>query len=166
MLSLGVAAAQPLAQASATPARPARPALAATAKTHAEKFTLESIGASTSVIASGYFAAGGIDHRRKADVFMFQGGRVRMTRSRRIHHRFKLNQTTCAYSATIHGTFKLRGLSGAYKGISGKGTYRGTTIAVLGRNPKTKRCTFNVTPQAYQQVVHAKARVKGAFIQH
>ncbi len=162
VLSFGVGAAQPVAHASVrTPAHPVRPAHTAAVTTHAEKFTLESIGGATSVIASGYFAAGGRDHRTKNDLFELLHGKIRMVRGKKIHHHQTLNQTTCAYKASIHGTFKVRGVSGAYKAITGHGTYRGTSIAVLGRNPKTGKCDFKVKQQAYQQVVHAKARVKG-----
>ena len=95
---------------------------------------ISSATASTrSVIASGVFTKGGVDHvGNKVDTFVFSNGRFKVAHSKGTG-RPTLNPKTCLFSATIHGTIALSGGTGAYKGISGKGTYQFNELAILAK---------------------------------
>jgi hypothetical protein len=148
----------------ALPAGAAPTVPAATSGT--EHFQIVSTSATSpkaSGIAWGVFTAGGTflttntSASTETDTFIFPKGDFKVTHP---------NPTTeptlsksCLYQEKFKGTFKLSGGTGAYKGISGKGTF---TLAVLGITPKTKTgaCNANANPTTIQEIITATGTVK------
>jgi hypothetical protein len=76
-----------------------------------------------SLIASGVFTKPGVDRAGNAvDTFVFSNGTFKVAHSKGTG-RPTLNPKTCLFRTNIRGTIALSGGTGAYKGISGKGTY-------------------------------------------
>ena len=120
---------------------------------------ISSATASTrSLIASGVFTKGGVDRAgNKVDTFVFSNGTFKVAHSKGTG-RPTLNPKTCLFSATIHGTIALSGGTGAYKGISGKGTYQFNELAILAKS--AGKCTMKKPPTASQVIIKATASVK------
>ena len=140
----------------AVPRRWAWPAVSGT-----ENFQLMSTSPTSNtarVIASGVFTAGGIDRQgSKVDTLVFPNGTFKIAHSKGTGTP-KLNPKTCLFSATIHGTIALSGGTGAYKGISGKGTYQFNELAILAK--AGGKCTMTKPPTASQVIIKATASVK------
>ena len=120
---------------------------------------ISSATASTrSLIASGVFTKGGVDRvGNKVDTFVFSNGTFKVAHSKGTG-RPTLNPKTCLFSATIHGTIALSGGTGAYKGISGKGTYQFNELAILAKAGGKR--TMRKPPTASQVIIKATASVK------
>jgi hypothetical protein len=57
----------------------------------------------------------------------------------------------------LHGTYKLLGGTGAYKGITGSGTYK---LSILGIGAKSGgKCSRTKPPVAFQQLIQASGPV-------
>jgi hypothetical protein len=69
----------------------------------------------------------------------------------------KLNPKTCLFTLNLHGTIALSGGTGAYKGISGKGTYQFNELAILAKSGG--KCTMKKPPIASQVIIKATASV-------
>ena len=125
-----------------------------------EHFQLMSTSATSntaSVIASGVFTAGGVDHMgSKVDTLVFANGSFKVAHSKGTG-RPKLNPKTCLLTLTVRGTVALSGGTGAYKGISGKGTYQFNELAILAK--AGGKCTMNKPPVAFQLLIKASATV-------
>jgi hypothetical protein len=122
----------------------------------------QAIGSATSstrsLIASGVFTKGGIDRSgNKADTFVFSNGTFKVAHSKGTG-KPTLNRKTCLLSGTFRGTIALSGGTGAYKGISGKGTYQFNELAILARIGG--KCSMKKPPTASQVVIKATASVK------
>ena len=156
-------AAASIAAATAGALRLAAPAGAAsrTAASGTEHFQLMSTSPTSNtanVIASGVFTKAGIDH---------QGSKVQHAgvQQRHIQDRAlpgtgtpKLNPKTCLLTLNLRGTIALSGGTGAYKGISGKGTYQFSELAILAKSGG--KCTMKKPPTASQVIIKATASVK------
>ncbi len=70
----------------------------------------------------------------------------------------KLNPKTCLLTLNLHGAIALSGGTGAYKGISGKGTYQFNELAILAKSGG--KCTTTKPPVASQVIIKATAAVK------
>jgi hypothetical protein len=125
-----------------------------------EHFQLMSTSATSntaSVIASGVFTAGGLDHMgSKVDTLVFSNGSFKIAHSKGTGTP-KLNPKTCLFTLNLHGTIALSGGTGAYKGISGKGTYQLSELAILARSGG--KCTMNKPPTSVQVLIKATASV-------
>ena len=135
-------------------------AAARTAVSGTENFqAISSATSSTrSLIASGLFTRGGVDRvGNKVDTFVFSNGTFKVAHSRGTGTP-KLNPKTCLFTATIKGTIALSGGTGAYKGISGKGTYQFSELAILAKSGG--KCTMKKPPTASQVIIKATASVK------
>jgi hypothetical protein len=126
-----------------------------------ENFQLMSTSATSntaSVIASGVFTAGGVDHMgSKVDTLVFSNGSFKVAHSKGTGTP-KLNPKTCLFTLNLHGTIALSGGTGAYKGISGKGTYQLNELAILARSGG--KCTMKKPPTSVQVLIKATASVK------
>jgi hypothetical protein len=134
----------------AGPAGHARPAV----KAHTERFTLVAVSVKghPSVVATGVFTAGGVDHKGgSVDTLTFNNGTLTVHRNHQ-KHKSTLSPKTCAYAATITGKYTLSGGTGVYAGVTGHGSFKGTSSAVLRRG-SNGLCTFTLKPHAYQQLV-------------
>jgi len=130
------------------------------AVTGTENFQLMSTSATSStssVIATGVFTAGGVDHTgNKVDTFVFSNGSFKVAHSGPATQHF--NPKTCLLTVVGHGTFKLSGGTGAYAKIKGAGTYKLNILAV-GAKTATGKCTQKKPPTAFQQIIKATGKV-------
>jgi len=126
---------------------------------HFQAMTTSGTATTQGVIAWGVFTAPGVDHQTSgtADTFVFPGGSVKLTHTNGTGP-VSQNPKTCLLTGTIHGTYKLTAGTGAFKGISGHGTYVAT---ILGIFPKTKKgaCSQSAAPVAWQQEISASGPV-------
>ncbi len=114
--------------------------------------------APSTIIATGVFTAGGVDHAgNKADTVTFPGGSFKINHSRG-HGKQSFNPKTCLFVISQHGTFKLSSGTGKYAGISGHGTYQLSIMAVAARNAKGA-CSQKAPPVAWEQVIKASGPV-------
>jgi hypothetical protein len=142
-------------------ARAAQPAARA-AVSGTEHFQLMTTSPSqhtpSTIIATGVFTAGGVDHAgNKADTVTFPGGSFKINHSRG-HGKQSFNPKTCLFVISQHGTFKLSSGTGKYAGISGHGTYQLSIMAVAARTAKGA-CSQKVPPVAWEQIIKASGPV-------
>jgi hypothetical protein len=124
---------------------------------HFQLMTTSATSNTASVIASGVFTAGGVDHMgSKVDTLVFSNGSFKVAHSKGTG-KPKLNPKTCLFTITIRGTIALSGGTGAYKGISGKGTYQFNELAILAK--AGGKCTMKKPPVAFQGLIKASATV-------
>jgi hypothetical protein len=147
-------------------ASPAAPRSAATL-TGTEHFQLVGTSATSNrlnILAWGPFATVGTDFESTSnsatgtDLAKVTGGTFK------IIHTFKsekqtMNPRTCFLSVVGKGTYRLSGGTGAYKGISGSGSFTLTVYAIAARTKKGA-CNENANPVGFQQVITAAGPVK------
>lgn len=125
-----------------------------------ENFQLMSTSATSntaSVIASGVFTAGGVDHMgSKVDTLVFPTGSFKVAHSKGTGPQ-NLNPKTCLLTVSQKGTITLSGGTGAYAGIKGKGTYQFSEMAILARSGG--KCTMKKPPATLQVIIKATAAV-------
>ncbi len=115
--------------------------------------------APASIIATGLFTAGGVDHPgSKVDTAVFPNGTFKITHSRGTGTQH-FNSKTCLGVISQHGTYRLSGGTGAYAGISGHGIYRLSILLVAARNSAGK-CSNKLPPAAFQQIIRAQGPVR------
>jgi hypothetical protein len=120
--------------------------------------TSSSERAPSTIVATGVFTAGGLDHPgSKADTITFPGGGFKISHSRG-HGKQTFNPKTCLFVISQHGTFKVGSGTGKYAGISGHGTYQLSILAVGARTAKGA-CSKNASPVAWEQVIKASGPV-------
>ena len=108
------------------------------------------------VIATGVFTAGGVDHEgSKADTLVFPTGTFKVAHSKGTGPQ-KFNPKTCLLTVSQKGTLALSGGTGAYKGISGKGTYKLSIMAIFAKSGG--KCSMKKVV-VWQQVIKATAKV-------
>ena len=118
--------------------------------------TTSATSSTASVIASGVFTAGGVDHQgNKADTFVFSNGTLTVAHSG--PSTAHLNPKTCLLTIVGHGTFKITGGTGAYAKTSGAGTYKLSILAIAAK--VAGKCSMKKPPTAFQQVVKASGKV-------
>lgn len=118
--------------------------------------TTSATSSTASVIASGVFTAGGVDHTgNKVDTFVFSNGSFKVAHKGPSTQHF--NPKTCLLTVVGHGTFKISGGTGAYAKISGAGTYKLNIIAVAAKT--AGKCSQAKPPVAFQQIVKASGQV-------
>jgi hypothetical protein len=157
-----VAAAIGLAVPAGASAAVARPAAVSGAE-HFQLITLSPTATTLSVTSWGVDTMAGVDHEGSSntntatDKLVYPKGTFKVTHTGPVS--FKMNSKTCFLTATGKGTIKISGGTGAYKGISGKGTF---SLTVIGIAPKTKTgaCNGNGKPAGFQEVITANATVK------
>jgi hypothetical protein len=143
----------------AVPAGASPMAVRPAAVTGAEHFqmmntTTSETSTTNPLIAWGLFTVPGVDkeNANNTDVFKFPGGTflVKHTTKKGTAHQ-SFNAKTCLFLYSEQGTFKVGSGTGAYKGISGSGTY---ALSVVGIGAKLKNGTCNpsqTAPAAAQQ---------------
>lgn len=150
------AAASAIALAGVTAASAASPAVSATE--HFQFMTTSPTASNASIIATGTFTAGGIDHPgRTSDTLVFPTGSFKVAHSKPAGTQ-TLNPKTCLVTASQTGTYTINGGTGTYTGISGHGTYQASVLAVAARNAQGK-CSTTLPPAAWQQVIKASGPV-------
>ena len=141
----------------AVPAGAATGHQAASGPEHFQLMSTSATSNTASVIASGVFTAGGVDHMgSKVDTLVFANGSFKVAHSKGTG-RPKLNPKTCLLTLMVRGTVALSGGTGAYKGISGKGTYQFNQLAILAK--VGGKCSMKKPPVAFQALIKASAMV-------
>ena len=111
-----------------------------------------------SVIATGVFTAGGVNHPgNRVDTAMFPNGTFKIAHSNGTGTPH-FNPRTCLFTLALNGTYRLSGGTGAYAGISGHGIYRGNITFVAARNA-AGQCSNKLPPTAFQQIIRAQGPV-------
>jgi hypothetical protein len=114
--------------------------------------------APSSVIATGVFTAGGVDHPGdKVDKVVFPNGTFKIAHSGGTGTPH-FNAKTCLNTIVLNGTYRLSGGTGAYAGISGHGIYRLNLLIVGARNAAGK-CSDRLPPTAFQLIIRAQGPV-------
>jgi hypothetical protein len=119
--------------------------------------TTSATSGTASVIASGVFTDGGVDHMgNKVDTFVLANG------SFKVAHQgpstAHLNPKTCLLTIVGHGTFKLSAGTGAYSKLTGAGTYKFNILAIAAKTA-TGKCTQKKPPTTFQQTIKASGKV-------
>jgi hypothetical protein len=118
-----------------------------------QMMTTSATGSNDSVIASGLFTAGGVDHEgRSTATFVFSNGTVTVKHSRGTGTQ-TLDPKTCLLTVNLHGTYTLTGGTGAYAGITGGGKYKLNILAIGAKSGST--CSQKLPPVAFHQVINA-----------
>lgn len=140
-------------------------ALAASATTtvtgteHFQFLTTSPTASKSPLIAYGAFTAHGTDIQgSKVDTFKFANGSLKVA-----HSQGKGTQTfnprTCLLQINLKGTYKVGHGTGAYKGVTGHGTYH---LQIVGIGAKSGgKCVKNKPPVAYQQILQASGPISG-----
>jgi antibiotic biosynthesis monooxygenase len=114
--------------------------------------------APSSVIPTGVFTAGGVDHPGdKVDKVVFPNGTFKIAHSNGTGTPH-FNAKTCLNTIVLNGTYRLSGGTGAYAGISGHGIYRLNLLIVGARNAAGK-CSDRLPPTAFQLIIRAQGPV-------
>ena len=124
---------------------------------HFQLVTTSATAATQSVIATGVFTAGGVDHQgSNVDTFVFPEGSFKVAHSQGTGTQ-NVNPKTCLVTVRVHGTYKLSGGTGKYAGISGHGIYH---LSILGIGARSGgKCTMHNPPVAWQQIIQASGPV-------
>ncbi len=135
---------------------------AGTASSGFEHFQLLNTSAAnnapSSIIATGLFTAGGVDHPgNKVDTVVFPNGTFKIAHSNGTGTP-RFNPRTCLSTITLNGTYRLSGGTGAYAGISGHGIYR-LNILIVGARNSAGKCSNKLPPTAFQQIIKAQGPV-------
>ena len=111
-----------------------------------------------SIIATGAFTAGGVNHPgNRVDTAMFPNGTFKIAHSNGTGTPH-FNPRTCLFTLALNGTYRLSGGTGAYAGISRHGIYRGNITFVAARNA-AGQCSNKLPPTAFQQIIRAQGPV-------
>jgi hypothetical protein len=155
--ALATAAALAFTGVTAASAAPA-PRTAVTGTEHFQLVTASATATTGLVIAYGVFTSHAVDHMgNSVDRFVFPGGSFKVYHSPGSGPE-SFNRKTCLLTATIHGTFRVYGGAGRFKGISGHGTY---VVTILGISARAKgACSMSKVPLAYEETIRASGPIK------
>lgn len=110
------------------------------------------------VIAYGLFTGHAVDHMgNSVDKFVFADGSFKVFHSKGSGPEHS-NPKTCLLTASIHGTFRVYGGTGAFKGIRGHGKYLVTILGIQARSNGS--CSQSKAPVAWEQTIKASGPVK------
>lgn len=124
-------------------------------------FVIGGSGSHETVVMHGAIVAGGKDDasHNNYDVFQLGNGTIRVTHpTKKSTFTPKINQKTCYGTFTITGPWTMGRGTGAYKGVTGKGTYKALGTVVLKRT-KSGACNMKAQPKAEVFVVHGSGHV-------
>jgi hypothetical protein len=142
--------------AASTAPAPARAAASGTE--HFQLMTTSATSTKSTIIASGVFTAGGVDHAgNRTDKVVFPGGTFKIRHSNG-QGKQSFNPRTCLMTIKLHGTYKLKSGTGTYAGIRGHGRYRLSILAIAARNANGK-CSQRKAPVSWEQIIKARGPV-------
>ena len=130
---------------------------AASGTEHIQIMSTSATSSNQSIIASGRFTAGGVDHSgSKVDTVAFPGGTFKVAHSPGKGPQ-TFNSKTCLFTTHQHGTYTLGHGTGKFKGISGHGKY---VVSVMGVGAKSGgKCSQSKPPVAFQLIIKASGPV-------
>jgi hypothetical protein len=118
--------------------------------------TTSATSSTLSVIAHGVFTAAGVNHSgSKVDTLVFPNGSFKLTHTGKARQTF--NPKTCLVTISEKAVITLSEGTGAYKGISGKGTAQASILAIGAKSGG--KCSMTKPPVAFQQIIKATASV-------
>ena len=136
-------------------AAPAGPAVSGTE--NLQVVSTSSTASTLSVIATGLFTAGGVDHPGKtADKLVFPKGSFKVTHKGTTTQKF--NPKTCLLTVSGPATITLSRGTGAYAGISGTGKAQLSILAIAARSGG--KCSMTKPPVAFQQIIKGTVKVR------
>jgi hypothetical protein len=125
---------------------------------HFQIMTTSETTSRQSIIATGLFTAGGVDHAgARVDTVVFPDGTFKIAHSPGIGTPH-FNPKTCLGLVAVNGTYRLSHGTGAYAGIRGHGIYRVNLTMVAARNSAGK-CSDRLPPAAFQVIIRAQGPV-------
>jgi hypothetical protein len=125
---------------------------------HFQIMTTSETTSKQSIIATGLFTAGGVDHSgARVDTAVFSDGTFKIAHSPGIGTP-RFNPKTCLGVIALNGTYRLSHGTGAYAGIRGHGIYRVNLTMVAARNSAGK-CSDRLPPVAFQVIIRAQGPV-------
>lgn len=130
---------------------------AAPAASGTEHIQIMSTSANQSIIVTGLFTAGGVNHSgKKVDTVVFPGGTFKVAHSPGKGPQ-TFNSKTCLFTTHQHGTYALGHGTGKFKGISGHGKY---VVSVMGVGAKSGgKCSQRKPLLAFQLIIKAAGPV-------
>jgi hypothetical protein len=130
----------------------------ATATEHFQFMSTSPTSNKSSLIAYGAFTTHGkdVEGRHNLSHFVFPNGTLKIKHSngKGTQH---FNPRTCLLQINERGTYKILGGTGAYRGVSGHGTYHLQIIGIGAK--KGGKCSKRAAPVAFQQIIQASGPV-------
>jgi hypothetical protein len=130
----------------------------ATATEHFQIVTNSATSHKYSLIAYGAFTAHGTDVEGRHNLarFVFSNGTLKIKHSNGKGTQ-SFNPRTCLLKINERGSYKIVGGTGAYRGVSGHGTYH---LQIVGIGAKVGgKCSQRAAPVAFQQIIQASGPV-------
>jgi hypothetical protein len=124
---------------------------------HFQIMSTSATASTNSIIATGLFTAGGVNHiGNTTDKAVFPGGTFKIA-----HSPGKGTQSfdpkTCLLTLNLHGTYTVGHGTGKYKGISGHGNYQLSILAIGAKSGG--KCSQSKPPVTFQQIIKASGPV-------
>jgi hypothetical protein len=153
MLGAGIGAASVAAVISGAGPAMASTTPAASGTLQFQIMTTSATASTESIIATGLFTAGGVDHPgNTVDTVAFPGGTFKISHSPGAGPQ-TFNPTTCLLTVNQHGTYTISHGTGKFAGISGHGRYQISILKIGARSGGA--CSQSKPPLAFQQVIRA-----------
>jgi hypothetical protein len=124
---------------------------------HFQIMTTSATASTNSIIATGLFTAGGVNHAgNTTDKAVFPGGTFKIKHSPGKGTQ-TLNPKTCLLTLNLHGTYTIGHGTGKYKGIGGHGNYQLSILAIGAKSGG--KCSQSKPPVTFQQIIKASGPV-------
>ena len=125
---------------------------------HFQIMTTSETTSRQSIIATGLFTAGGVDHSgARVDTAVFPDGTFKIAHSPGVGTP-RFNPKTCLGVIAVNGTYRLSHGTGAYAGIRGHGIYR-VNLTMVGARNSAGKCSNRLPPAAFQVIIRAQGPV-------
>lgn len=124
---------------------------------HFQIMSTSATASTNSIIATGLFTAGGVNHPgNTTDTAVFPGGTFKIAHSPGKGTQ-SFNPKTCLLTLNLHGTYTVGHGTGQYAGISGDGKYQLSILEIGARSGGT--CSQSKPPVTFQQIIKASGPV-------
>lgn len=124
---------------------------------HFQIMSTSATASTNSIIATGLFTAGGVNHPgTTTDKAVFPGGTFKIKHSPGKGTQ-SFNPKTCLLTLNLHGTYAIGHGTGKYAGISGHGNYQLSILAIGAKSGG--KCTQSKPPVTFQQIIKASGPV-------
>jgi len=125
---------------------------------HFQIMSTSDTSSTQSIIATGLFTAGGVDHAGdRVDTAVFPDGTFKIAHSPGVGTPH-FNPKTCLGLVAVNGTYRLSHGTGAYAGIRGHGIYR-VNLTLVGARNAAGKCSDRLPAAAFQLIIRAQGPV-------
>jgi hypothetical protein len=125
---------------------------------HFQIMSTSDTSSTQSIIATGLFTAGGVDHAGdRVDTVVFPDGTFKLAHSPGVGEP-RFNPKTCLGLVAVNGTYRLSHGTGAYAGIRGHGIYR-VNLTLVGARNAAGKCSDRLPLVAFQLIIRAQGPV-------